>query len=391
MRKLYMKTRNMPRHARTALRGALASLALCAALRLCGALGADTAAEELIGGIVSRGGIADGIMRFELGMTPVPSAPGAPPGAVSAPETVPATDGASGEGSNSERRPYLLAPYIALPDAEAPPEDPPEDPAPPTPPEDPPRAPGPISVNNMTQYDIDVPALMAQPLEQAPGSAQRVLILHTHGSEAYTPDGDDVYEPSDPYRTEDRRYSIIRVGDELASCLEELGFSVIHDTGIYDHPSYQGSYGRSDAVIASYQERYPDISLIIDLHRDAISAPDGSQYKTVANIGDGVCSQIMFFVGSDSAGLYHPKWRENFKLALRVQSEMDALYPSLARPIYLSQYRYNQHRSQGSLLVEVGSAGNTLEESLTAIRYFADAYARAVMSPGAGDAGSAKR
>jgi stage II sporulation protein P len=359
-----------------AMRGAAAIASVCIALRLLGALGADFAAEGFIGDIVSRDGIADGIMRFELGIAAAPHAPSVPAGAGSAP--VP--DEELPDGEELSMRPYLLAPYIAPPDGDEPSPAPPD--ASPLPLHDSaPADPGSISVNNTTAYDIDVPAMMAQPLDTLPGSgALRVLILHTHGSEAYTPDGDDVYEPSDPYRTEDRRYSIIRVGDELASCLTELGFAVIHDTGIYDFPSYQGSYGRSDAVIASYIERYPDIGLIIDLHRDAISAPDGSQYKTVANIGDGVCSQIMFFIGSDSAGLHHPKWRENFKLALRVQSEMNSLYPSLARPIYLSQYRYNQHRTQGSLLVEVGSAGNTLEESLVAIRYFADAYAGAINS-----------
>jgi stage II sporulation protein P len=369
------------------MRGTLVLMCVCAVLRLLAALGADFAAARLIRDIVSRDGVAGGIMRYELGIAPAASASAVPAGTAPSPQP---------GGEAPLMRPYLLEPYIASPDAgepaPAPPETVPE--AAPLPPQG--SASADLSsadVNNTTAYDIDVPALMAQPLEPTYGGASRVLILHTHGSEAYTPDGGDIYEPSDPFRTEDRRYSIIRVGDELASCLTERGFSVIHDTGIYDFPSYQGSYGRSDAVIASYLERYPDINLVIDLHRDAISAPDGSQYKTVANIGDEVCSQIMFFVGSDSAGLYHPKWQENFKLALRVQSEMNALYPSLARPIYLSQYRYNQHRSQGSLLVEVGSAGNTLEESLIAIRYFADAYAGAIGSPGAGtaEAGTAQR
>jgi stage II sporulation protein P len=341
-------------------------------MRLLAALGADLAAEGLIYDIVSRKGVAENIMRFELGVPqPGTEAVRAPDDASPAPDAGPPAP---------EETPYVFTPYIDQPDHEPADDVPPDGGGAPAA-DAAGLEPESIAVNNTTTYEIDVPALLSEPAAlPATDGAPVVLILHTHGSEAYTPDGDDVYEPSDPFRTEDSRYNVVRVGDELEARLTERGFSVIHDAGVYDFPSYQGSYGRTDAVVASYLESHPDISLIIDLHRDAISAADGSQYKTVAHIGDGLCSQIMFFVGTDSAGLYHPGWRENFKLALRIQNEMNALYPSLARPIYLSQYRYNQHRSPGSLLVEVGSAGNTLQESLTAVRYFADAYANTVFS-----------
>jgi stage II sporulation protein P len=345
-------------------------------------MGADDAAQGVIVGFLKRDGAAEAIVRFELGIAPETAAE-------EPPETV---GDESGERTGVDVPSQFMYERYAPPAATAPD----EPPAKPTPDEsvadDPevsgesrtaaPPEPGAIAVNNMTSYSIDIPSLLDEPITaaSADGGPPRVLILHTHGSEAYTPEGDDAYEPSDPYRTEDSSRNIIRVGDELEARLRERGLPVIHDTGVYDFPSYQGSYGRTDAVVASYMERYPDIGLIIDMHRDAISAPDGSQYKTVAHIGDNVCSQIMFFVGTDAAGLNHPGWRENLKLALRVQNEMNALYPSLARPIYLSQYRYNQHRSIGSLLVEVGSAGNTLAESLDAVRYFADAYANVVMS-----------
>ncbi|MDR2357520.1 MAG: stage II sporulation protein P [Oscillospiraceae bacterium] len=375
MRRIPGRSRTKTSHARTAIRGAAILLSICALTRLLAALGADLAAEGLIYDIVSRDGVAENIMRFELG---VPAGRGA--GREAADMPAPYGEGGSGAPAEEEQ-PYVLEPYIDRPDPSAPV-------APPD--ADAPRfsdaarlEPESVAVNNTTEYEIDVSALMSE-ISALPSEREApvVLILHTHGSEAYTPDGNDAYEPSEPYRTEDSRYNVVRVGDELEKRLTERGFSVIHDTGIYDFPSYQGSYGRTDAVVASYLESRPDINLIIDLHRDAISAPDGSQYKTVANVGDGVCSQIMFFVGTDSAGLHHPGWRDNLKLALRIQNEMNARYPSLARPIYLSQYRYNQHRSPGSLLVEVGSAGNTLRESLDAVRYFADAYANAVLSQG---------
>ena len=86
----------------------------------------------------------------------------------------------------------------------------------------------------------------------------------------------------------------------------------------------------------------------------------------------------MLVVGTNAA-LEHPNWEQNMKLALRVQHEMNRSYPTLARPVGASQYRYNQHMTTGSLIVEVGAAGNTLSESVEAVRYFADSYANVIL------------
>jgi stage II sporulation protein P len=71
-------------------------------------------------------------------------------------------------------------------------------------------------------------------------------------------------------------------------------------------------------------------------------------------------------------GLYHPYWTENLKLALKLQEAVTAKYPTLVRPIALKRERYNQHLTRGSLILEVGSSGNTLQEALRAVRLFAD-------------------
>lgn len=234
-----------------------------------------------------------------------------------------------------------------------------------------------IYIKNKTEYDISVDELLASPLILNAGG--RVLIIHTHGSEAYTPDGDDTYVPSDPSRTEDTNYNVVRVGDELEKVLTEQGISVVHDRELYDYPTYTGSYNRAYEAICAYQAEYPDISVVIDLHRDALESTDGTVYKTVADIGDTPCAQIMLIAGTDFSGLEHPNWRENLKFALCLQAEMVAEYPSLARPLSISQYRYNQHATPGSLIAEVGCNGNTLQEALCAARYFGTCLANVLL------------
>lgn len=242
-----------------------------------------------------------------------------------------------------------------------------------------------LSIKNTTSYEIDVSELMAEPLTQTlPAEGPQILIIHTHTSEAYTPDGQDRYEASDPSRTEDEQYNVVRVGDELAAALESFGLSVLHDRTSYDYPSYTGCYARSGEAVEKYLAEYPDIAVVIDLHRDALSDGD-VVYKTMAEL-DGECaSQIMLLCSTGEDGLYHPNWRENLKFALYLQKAVNTKYPTLARPVCVVPERYNQQLSTGSILLEVGSSGNTLQEALTAVRLFADAAGPALLELVAAD------
>ena len=238
---------------------------------------------------------------------------------------------------------------------------------------------GGLSIKNETSYLVDISGMLAEGSQvRLPSGEPQILIIHTHSSEAYTPAGLDRYEASDTNRTEDKEYNIVRVGDELTELLEQAGLNVLHDREIYDYPSYTGSYERSGAAVQSYLEQYPSIAVVIDMHRDALGTND-VVYKTMAE-ESGVCaSQVMLLVGTDDSGLYHPNWRSNLSLALYLQNAVSAVHPTLMRPVALVPQRYNQHLTGGSLILEVGSSGNTLQEALAAIRLFADAAAPALL------------
>ncbi len=279
----------------------------------------------------------------------------------------------------------------ATPAVTAPAPTPPE----PTPAEEPPPEPTPLpdgslirattisgglTVRNGTGYELDVGAILAEgPPQRLPAEGPQILIIHTHSSEAYTPAGLDRYEASDTNRTEDERFNIIRVGDELCQIYEEAGLRVIHDRGVYDYPSYTGSYGRSGAAVESYLAEHPDIAVVIDMHRDALGS-DGVVYKIMAEESGVVASQVMLLCGSDASGLEHPNWRSNLSLALYLQAAVDEKYPTLMRPVELVPQRYNQHLTGGSLILEVGSSGNTLQEALAAVRLFGEATAPALLA-----------
>ena len=243
---------------------------------------------------------------------------------------------------------------------------------------------GRVYISNSTEHTLSIPDIQA-PFAAALGKeGPQVLILHTHGSEAYTPvPGTEGIVWSGDYRTTDYRYNVVRVGDEMAEVLGEAGLSVLHDRTLYDYPSYTGAYDRALAAIQKYLERYPSIRFVLDVHRDAIEDGQGNQYKAVSEIeGMGVPAQMSLVMGSDGSGLEHPNWMENLRLAAAVQQDILEHYPTLMRPVLLRNSRYNQHATTGSLLLEVGAAGNSPEEAVLAGRLFAERLAAVLLEKG---------
>ncbi len=230
-----------------------------------------------------------------------------------------------------------------------------------------------VYIENRPGLDLDVAALASAQLTlELPEEGPQVLIMHTHGSEAYTPDGTDTYVPTGECRTLDTTKNVVRVGDEIAKVLTEMGLTVVHDTELYDYPEYNGAYDRSLAAVRTWLEQYPSIRVVMDVHRDALVGEDGTIYKPITTVNGEQSAQVMLVMGSNA--LYdHPHWQENLSLAVKVQKEMNTLWPTLARPIGLRENRYNQQTTTGSLLVEIGAHGNTLQEALAAARMFARA------------------
>lgn len=244
---------------------------------------------------------------------------------------------------------------------------------------------GRVYVSNSTKHSPSAEAVCGAFSARLSEDEPQILIVHTHGSEAYTPvPGTDIVWSGD-YRTTDYRFNVVKAGDEMAAVFGEAGISVLHDRTLYDYPSYSGAYDRSLASIERYLEKYPSISFVLDVHRDAIEDTQGNQYKVVSEIdGVGVAAQMSLVIGSDGSGLSHPDWMENLKLAAAIQEEALTRYPTLMRPVLLRNSRYNQHATKGSLLVEVGAAGNSPEEARLAARLFAETMITVLQAEAAG-------
>ena len=77
---------------------------------------------------------------------------------------------------------------------------------------------GGLYLYNRTGEQVDLAGGAAAPLAIAlPAEGPQILIFHSHATEAYTPDGADLYTPADgEARTLEEEYNVLRWGRDGA-------------------------------------------------------------------------------------------------------------------------------------------------------------------------------
>ena len=221
---------------------------------------------------------------------------------------------------------------------------------------------GNVKIKNQTTYNLTEDILKPD----IKIDNKNIVIFHTHSCESYTSSEKYPYTQTGNFRTTDLKYTVTQVGSELENNLKKYNLNVVHDTSYHDYPSYTGSYTRSLKTVENILQTTPS-DIIIDLHRDAIGSR--ADYAPTVKIGDDYAAQIMFVIGTNEGGLYHPNWNQNLKFAVKVQQKAEEMYPGLFKPMMVTKSRYNQHTGKYANIMEVGATGNTLEQCLTSMKY----------------------
>ncbi len=241
---------------------------------------------------------------------------------------------------------------------------------------------------NTTKYSIDVEEARNSlfPSEtKVHGNDPLVLVLHTHGTESYFEDSFNLsgfasgeikgyfIQGETTFRTDDPKKSVVQVGKVFSDTLIAEGIPTVHCTVMHDKDDFNDAYANSAETVQKMLKEYPSIQYVIDLHRDSVVRGD-SYVKSLTQIENTPTAQVMAVVGTNQNGR-HPNWEQNLIVAVGFKDAMDALYPTLARSLYLRTSRFNQEFLPGCILLEVGSCGNTLEEAETAAKFSAKAFA----------------
>ena len=205
------------------------------------------------------------------------------------------------------------------------------------------------------------------------GEKPTVLIIHSHATEAYTKTADSQYENYAAYRTLDEKYNMVSIGDELARLLEDQGIKVIHDRTAHDYLDYDNAYEKARKTIQQYIKDNPSLKMILDLHRDSAEDGNGGQWAAKTTIDGKDAAQLMLVVGTNGSGQPHPNWQTNLSIAEKMAVLLERENPGVCRPIQVRYKHYNQDLCPGSLIVEVGAAGNTHQEAMNSMSALAEA------------------
>ncbi|MBE6767044.1 MAG: stage II sporulation protein P [Ruminococcaceae bacterium] len=223
-----------------------------------------------------------------------------------------------------------------------------------------------VYMKNSSGADIDIKTELAAgtKIHITKNAEPQVLIMHTHTTESYVSESRNYYTKDDASRSTDNNRNMAAIGDIITAKVEAAGYGVIHDTTQHDYPSYSGSYDRSKETIKAYLKKYPSIKIVIDVHRDALAGDGTDKIKLVKEIEGKNAAQVMLVMGSQTGKVTgYQNWRQNLRLAMLFHQKIEKMYPGLARPMVVASKLYNQHLTTGSMLIEIGTDANSLEEA----------------------------
>ena len=180
------------------------------------------------------------------------------------------------------------------------------------------------------------------PLLAQENEEKTVGLYFTHNGESYQP----------PPINVEGRGDVHRMGDELASILEDKGISVNRSDNLH-LPHDGASYTRSRSTALELAQQGPDA--LFDIHRDAIPNPD--EYLTTIDGEEAVQVRLVL-------GRQNPNREVNEQFAYHLKAVSDENQPGLIKDIFYGQGEYNQSLHPRALLLEIGTHKNQKEQAL---------------------------
>jgi len=223
-----------------------------------------------------------------------------------------------------------------------------------------------ISIRNSTPFDPDIEGILSSKLgfEIEDTYQVQVLIVHTHTCESYMSEDNGYYYESFYPRTTDNSQNVYAVGERIAKKLKANGIGVVHAKEQHDSPSYDGAYSRSYDTIMRYMEKYKGIKVVLDIHRDSMTQQDNTKLKPTFEYNGKKGAQVMIMTGYDDGYNDFPTWEQNLTFATKLQHQCESMYKGMMRPLNFGNFTYNMNVNSGSLLIEMGTDANTLQEAM---------------------------
>lgn len=190
-------------------------------------------------------------------------------------------------------------------------------------------------------------------------SNPRVYIYNSHQLENYSTKNLEAYNITP---------NVMMASYLLKEKLNKLNIpTIVEDSDITEFMkinnwNHADSYKASRFYILETLNNNPNLELIIDLHRDALSHD-----AATVNINGKDYAKVLFVVG-----LEHENYESNLNLADKINSLIEKKYPKLTRGIIKKEGEnvdgiYNQDINPNMILLEVGGNESSIEEVMNTI------------------------
>jgi len=190
-------------------------------------------------------------------------------------------------------------------------------------------------------------------------SKPRVYVYNTHQLEGY----DSTY-----YADYNITPNVQMASYLLKDKLNDMNIPTIVESGnitdflTINNWTYSDSYKASRYFLESTLKEYPDLDLVIDLHRDAIK----KEASTTEENGKKY-AKVLFVVGKD-----YETYEKNLEIANRLNELFKSYVPSISRGVIIKGGNnvngiYNQDLNSNIVLIECGGSENTIDEVINTI------------------------
>lgn len=190
-------------------------------------------------------------------------------------------------------------------------------------------------------------------------SNPRVYIYNSHQKEEYSNKGLEAFNINP---------NVLMASYFLKEKLNKIGIpTVAEGSNIIDFMNANGwghneSYKASRFYIIDALNKYENLDLLIDLHRDSISKD-----KSTITINGKKYAKTLFVVGANNT-----TYSKNLELANSIHKLIEKRYPGLSRGVMKKEGTnnnsiYNQDLSSKMILLEVGGYQNQIDEVLNTV------------------------
>jgi stage II sporulation protein P len=186
-----------------------------------------------------------------------------------------------------------------------------------------------------------------------------IYIYNTHQLESYSLDNYEEYNITPNVQMASYLLKGLLNRNNIGTIVEEAN---INDFLSLNGWNYSSSYEASRYYIKEALNNYPNLKLLIDLHRDSISKD-----KSTITIDGKNYAKLLFVIGTD-----YENYEDNLSLANTLDNLIKEKYSNLSRGVITKGGMgvngvYNQDLNNKIILIECGGNENTIDEVMNTI------------------------